>query len=52
MSTRKLTDEKIRDIKRRLVAGETGKYIASLHLISMTQISLIKSGSRYAKVKI
>lgn len=48
---KKLNDEAVRDIKRRLAAGELGITIAKLHHISNTQISLIKSGSRYAKIK-
>lgn len=48
---KKLNDAAVRDIKRRLALGERQSYIAFKHNISMTVISLIKTGARYAKIK-
>ncbi len=48
---KKLNDEAVRDIKRRLALGERPSNIAFKHNISMTVVSLIRAGARYAKIK-
>ena len=46
----KLTDEDVRDIKRRLAAKQTGRSIAKLYGVHETLVSLIKRGRYWSHI--
>lgn len=47
----KLNEEKVRDVKRRLAAGETRASIARLHGVGASSITLIAQGKRWRSLQ-